>query len=63
MGSIADSPAAVEVPSRAPVSRIKKNSRSPTRRIEYCGEIMERLGYGYSSLRSNFLCGFQICKP
>jgi predicted F0F1-ATPase subunit len=20
-------------------------------------------GYGYSSLRSNFLCGFQICKP
>ena len=21
------------------------------------------LGYSYSSLRSNFLCGFQICKP
>jgi len=20
-------------------------------------------GHGYSSLRSNFLCGFQICKP
>ena len=22
-----------------------------------------RDGYGYSSLRTNFLCGFQICKP
>jgi hypothetical protein len=22
-----------------------------------------RDGYGYSSLRTSFLCGFQICKP